>query len=129
MQSLSVFLLLISAVILIIGAAGIINSTLVSVMERTEEIGVRRALGATRRHIIIQFLFETLFTGLIAGLIGSALGIISVLAVSIVNQWTPFISPTLLFEGTGIGAAVGLISGVYPSYRASRVNPIVALTR
>jgi putative ABC transport system permease protein len=129
MQSLSVFLLLISGVILIIGAAGIINSTLVSVMERTEEIGIRRALGATRRHIIIQFLFETLFTGLIAGLIGSSLGIITVLIISISNQWTPFISPTLLFEGTGIGAAVGLISGIYPSYRASRVNPIVALTR
>ncbi|MDR3127950.1 MAG: ABC transporter permease [Bifidobacteriaceae bacterium] len=129
MQSLSLFLFLISSIILIIGAASIINSTLVSVMERTEEIGIRRALGATRKHIIWQFLFETLFIGIIAGLIGSSVGIIAVLIISILNQWTPFISPWLLFEGTTLGAVVGLVSGLYPSFRASRVNPIVALTR
>lgn len=119
--------LVLGGVSLLIGALGIANVTLVSVLERTPEIGLRRALGAARRHIAAQFLVESTATGLLGGLIGSSIGILIVVAVSANRDWTPVLHPWLPFAACGLGGLIGLLAGTYPSWRASRIEPIMAL--
>jgi putative ABC transport system permease protein len=113
--------------ILAVGAVGIANITLVSVIERTPEIGLRRALGASQRHIARQFLTESALTGLIGGSIGATLGTLIVLAVAWGQQWTPVLPPTLPITATLLGAAIGLLAGWLPARRAARLQPIDAL--
>lgn len=124
---LNVLFLLLGGVSLLVGAIGIANVTLVSVMERTGEIGLRRALGASRRHIALQFLAESTAMGLIGGIVGASVGTLVVVAVSAVQQWTPVLDPAVPFAAPLIGALVGLGSGTYPSLRASRMEPVEAL--
>lgn len=112
---------------LLVGALGIANVTLVSVLERTPEIGLRRALGAARRHIANQFLLESTATGLLGGIIGAALGVLVIVAVSASRDWTPVLDSWLPPAAVGIGALIGLIAGTYPAWRAARIEPITAL--
>ena len=115
------------AVSLLVGGLGIANVTLVSVLERTPEIGLRRALGAARRHIAAQFLLESTVTGLIGGIIGASVGVLTIVAVSAVRDWTPVLEGYLPFAAVGLGAVIGLIAGTYPALRAAQTEPITAL--
>jgi len=112
---------------LLVGAIGIANVTLVSVIERTGEIGLRRALGATRRHIAVQFLLESAAMGFIGGVIGASIGTLVVVAVAGYQSWTPVLDPLVPFAAPLLGGLVGLISGSYPALRAAGMEPVDAL--
>ncbi len=118
---------LLGLISLVVGAIGIANVTLVTVMERTGEIGLRRALGAGRRHIAMQILGESAAMGFIGGVIGASAGIIVVVVVSAHRHWTPVLDPWLPIAAPPAGVVVGLIAGLYPSIRAARMEPVAAL--
>lgn len=127
------FLAAVAAISLIVGGIGIMNIMLVSVTERTREIGLRKALGATNKNILSQFLIEAVILTGLGGVIGIALGT----AVSFVASFllTHFLNLAWLFSfplsaallGIGVAAIVGLVFGIYPAYRASRLSPTEAL--
>jgi ABC-type antimicrobial peptide transport system permease subunit len=119
--------LLLGLISLVVGAIGIANVTLVTVMERTGEIGLRRALGARRWHIGGQILCESAAMGMVGGIVGASLGIVTVVAVSANRGWTPLLDPWLPFLAPPVGALVGLIAGAYPALRAARLEPVEAL--
>jgi putative ABC transport system permease protein len=112
---------------LIVGAIGIANVTLVTVMERVGEIGLRRALGASRRQVAGQFLAESTTIGLLGGIVGAALGVVVVVSVAAAKQWTPVLDFRLALGAPVAGALVGLLAGLYPSLRAARMEPADAL--
>lgn len=118
--------LLLGGLSLIVGAIGIANITLVSVIERVAEIGLRRAIGATREHIAVQFLLESASMGLIGGILGASLGVLIVVAVSAYQGWTPVLDPEAPFLAPLVGGGIGLISGTYPALRAARLEPVEA---
>ncbi|MDT9691464.1 ABC transporter permease [Streptomyces sp. P9(2023)] len=121
--------LLLAAICLFIGAVGIANTTLVAVLERTSEIGLRRALGARGRHITTQFLTESAALGALGGLVGTSLGTMTVVGVAIARGWTPVIHSMTVTTAPAIGLATGLLAGLYPAWRASRIAPVEALRR
>ena len=123
----NIVFLILGAIALLGGGLGIANVTTLSVLERVGEIGLRRAVGATRRQIAGQFMTESIIIGLLGGLIGSAVGVLAVIVVSVVLQWTPIIDPLLATGSSVLGAVVGLLAGAQPALRASRVEPIAAL--
>ncbi|MFI9383513.1 ABC transporter permease [Kutzneria sp. NPDC052558] len=112
---------------LVVGAIGIANVTLVTMMERIGEIGLRRSLGARRRHIAAQFLLESGAVGLIGGVIGNSAGIVAVVVISVLNGWTPVLDLSLAVGAPVAGAIVGLVAGLYPALRAARMEPVDAL--
>lgn len=122
----AIFLAL-GAVALLVGGLGIANVTLLSVMERVGEIGLRRALGATRRQIAGQFIVESVTIGLIGGLIGAALGVFVVVGVSIIQQWTPILDLRIAFGSALLGGVIGLLAGAYPALKAAALEPVAAL--
>jgi putative ABC transport system permease protein len=125
---LTAFLGLIAAVSLLVGGIGIMNIMLVSVTERTREIGLRKAVGARRRDILGQFLIEAVVLSLVGGVIGIALGAGGTFVVSLaVQDLKMYTSPTTILLATGFSAGVGLFFGIYPAMRAARLNPIDAL--
>jgi|SRR5580658_5078408 putative ABC transport system permease protein len=124
----SLFLLL-AAVSVAVGMLGIANMTLVAVIERTPEIGLRRALGARPRHIASQILAESGTVGLIGALVGASLGILTVLAVALVRHWTAVLDPVTVFPAPGAGLVTGLLAGIYPALRAATIEPAAALRR
>ncbi|KAB2588250.1 ABC transporter permease [Streptomyces arboris] len=121
--------ILLAGICLVIGAVGIANTTLVAVLERTGEIGLRRALGARGRHITLQFLAESGGLGALGGLVGTSLGTVTVVAMAYVRDWTPVIHPATVVAAPAIGLATGLLAGLYPAWRASRIQPAEALRR
>lgn len=122
----TIFLAL-GGVALLIGGVGIANVTLLSVMERSGEIGLRRALGATRRDIAAQFMLESVVIGLLGGLVGAALGVSTVVAVSAAQDWTPLLDLPVVGAAALAGGVIGLAAGVYPALKAASVEPITAL--
>lgn len=122
----SLFLLL-GGLSVLVGAIGIANVTLVSVLERVGEIGLRRSLGAARRHIAAQFLAESTTLGLVGGILGASLGTVVVVVVSASRSWTPVLEPWVPFAAPLLGGGTGLIAGLYPSIRAASLEPAEAL--
>jgi ABC-type lipoprotein release transport system permease subunit len=126
-NDLQALFLLLGGVSLLVGALGIANVTLVSVLERVGEIGLRRALGAARRHIAAQFLIESTVMGLLGGIIGTSLGTLVVVGVAASRTWTPVLEPWVPLIAPLIGGLIGLLSGTYPSLRAAAMEPVEAL--
>jgi len=117
----------IAGISLLVGGIGIMNVMLASVTERTREIGIRRALGAKRRHIITQFLVETVVLSVGGGLLGIVLGISIPLLVEHFADMPTIVTPGAPLLAFGISAAVGIIFGLYPAWRAAHMDPVEAL--
>lgn len=120
--------LLASLIALVSGAVSIGNATTAATLQRTAEIGLRRALGASRIHIFRQLMGETIALGTLGGVIGTVLGIGVVVGVALMNNWTPLLDPMILLLSVFSGAATGLVAGIAPAIRATRVSPATALT-
>jgi putative ABC transport system permease protein len=123
----NVVFLILGGIVLLAGGLGIANVTMLTVMERTPEIGLRRALGSTGRQIAGQFVVESVVIGLLGGLIGASIGVIAVVGVSLAQQWTPIVDPLVAIGGALLGAVVGLVAGGIPARRAARIEPVSAL--
>jgi putative ABC transport system permease protein len=117
----------IAAVSLLVGGIGIMNIMLVSVTERTREIGIRKALGATRRSILLQFLIEAVVLCLLGGLIGVLLGGGGAILANKLASWNAQVSLASVALAFIFSALVGIIFGVWPARRAAKLDPIVAL--
>jgi putative ABC transport system permease protein len=119
--------LILALISLLIGAVGIANTTLVAVLERTGEIGLRRAVGARPRHIGAQFLTESTVLGTLGGLIGTCIGVGTVVIFAATKNWTAVLNPAYTLPAPLIGSVVGLLAGTYPALRAARTSPLAAL--
>jgi putative ABC transport system permease protein len=117
----------IAAISLVVGGIGIMNIMLVSVAERTREIGIRKAVGASNQNILSQFLVESVFLALIGGIIGILFGLILAWLISVVSPLKASVSFWMILLGFGFSAAVGIFFGIYPARRAASLNPIEAL--
>ncbi len=117
----------IAGIALLVGGIGIMNIMLANILERTREIGIRRAIGARRRDIMLQFLMEALTISLSGGILGIVFGFGASRLVAIYADWTTVVTSTSIIMSFGVSASVGLIFGIYPAITASRLNPIDAL--
>lgn len=117
----------ISFVALLIGGIGVMNIMLVSVTERTKEIGLRKAVGATRFNILSQFLIEAVWLTAIGGLLGLATGEVGALLINKYSPLPAYVPPWAIAVGVGISAAVGIIFGLWPAWKAARLDPIESL--
>lgn len=120
---------MLAAITLVVGMVGIANTSLVAVLERVPEIGLRRALGAQRTSIIRQFLAESVLVGAVGGLIGSLLGMMLVVGLAVSRQWTPALPQLVILCACPGGALVGAVAGYLPARRAGRTDPATALRR
>jgi putative ABC transport system permease protein len=110
-----------------VGGIGIMNIMLVSVTERTREIGLRMAVGATRRNIMLQFLVESVVLCLLGGAIGIIVGAGSAVALSLIARWNVLVSPGAVALAWTFSALVGVTFGLWPARRAARMDPVIAL--
>ncbi len=117
----------IASISLVVGGIGIMNIMLASVLERTREIGIRRATGATRRDILGQFLLEAIILSFAGGMIGIVLGFVLTKAIAAYADWRTIVSMQAIMLSFGVSVVVGIIFGVYPARRAARMDPIDAL--
>jgi putative ABC transport system permease protein len=131
-SALSLFLTAMAGVSLVVGGIGILNIMLVTVAERTREIGLRKAVGATNKAVLRQFLYESSTLTLMGGLVGIVSGIIISYLISLLMHqlgydWAFVISLTSVIMALGVSVLTGVIFGLYPAYKASKLNPIEAL--
>ncbi len=126
-RAMSLLLMAVASISLIVGGIGIMNIMLVSVTERTREIGLRMAVGATSGDILSQFLIESIALSLIGGLLGVLLGVGGSFALSAYSQWKAIIDPQSVLLAFSFSAAVGIFFGFYPAHKASLLDPIEAL--
>ena len=126
-QSFTLLLAGIAAVSLLVGGIGIMNIMLVSVTERTHEIGIRKALGATRQNVMLQFLVEAVVLSLMGGAVGALLGLGGAEIMRLSAHWNATVSPASIIMAFVFSAAVGIIFGVWPAKRAAQLDPIAAL--
>ncbi len=126
-QSLTILLVGVAAVSLIVGGIGIMNIMLVSVTERTREIGIRIAIGARQSDVLSQFLIEAFVLSALGGIVGLIIGPIGAFALATLNGYPLVIDPLAVLIAFGVSALVGIIFGFYPAYRAAHLDPIVAL--
>ncbi len=117
----------IAVISLLVGGIGIMNIMLVSVTERTREIGVRKAIGAKRKNILAQFMLEAVFLSIVGGLLGVVFGIVGSNAVGEINKWKIVLDPGTILLSFSFSAIVGVFFGFYPALKASKLNPIDAL--
>lgn len=117
----------IASISLIVGGIGIMNIMLASVIERTKEIGIRMATGATRRDIILQFLAEATMISVTGGLIGIILGIVMAKIIMQLTDILTIVSPASIFISFGVSAAVGILFGYMPARKAASQNPVESL--
>ena len=123
----TVFLSAIAAISLFVGGIGIMNIMLVSVTERTKEIGLKKALGAQRSNILLQFIMEALVLTLVGGAIGIVIGLLGAFGISLVGGWDFVIDFGAVALAVGVSTAFGLVFGFYPAWKASKLDPIDAL--
>jgi macrolide transport system ATP-binding/permease protein len=123
----SALLAVIAAISLLVGGIGIMNIMLVSVTERTREIGLRKAIGARRGDILSQFLIESLIVSTVGGLAGVCLGGTVSLGISLLAGWSTSISALSVFLALFFSGGIGLVFGIWPARKAARLSPIVAL--
>ncbi len=126
-SALTLFLGAIAGISLVVGGIGIMNIMLVSVTERTREIGLRKAIGAKRKDILLQFLLEAIVMTVIGGIIGVILGYLGSFAIAKVGNWSPTVPFYGILLAVGFSALFGLGFGIYPANKASKLNPIEAL--
>jgi putative ABC transport system permease protein len=126
-ETLTIMMFSVASISLLVGGIGIMNILLVSVTERTREIGIRMAIGAKRRHILIQFLAEAITLSMVGGLLGVFFGILGAQITTMVAGWPTIISFDTIAVAFLFSLAVGLIFGLYPANKAARLNPIDAL--
>ena len=124
---LAILLAAVASISLLVGGIGIMNILLVSVTERTREIGIRMAIGARRIHVLLQFLVEAVLLSGIGGLAGIIAGVTLSEVISLAAGWPTLLSPAAILGGFAFSAAVGVFFGFYPARRAARLNPIEAL--
>jgi putative ABC transport system permease protein len=127
MRVMRILVSLIASISLVVGGIGIMNIMLVSVTERTREIGIRMAVGATPRDVLVQFLIEAVVLALLGGILGIVLGMAGAVAVAHFIGWPVHIDPFMVLLAFGVSAAVGIFFGYYPALKASRLDPIDAL--
>ncbi|MEU7074557.1 ABC transporter permease [Streptomyces narbonensis] len=126
-EGLTTLMLGLGAVALLVGGVGVANTMVISVLERRQEIGLRRSLGATRSAIRLQFLTESLLLSALGGATGALLGAAATYAFARVQGWTAVVPPWSLAGGLAATLLIGVIAGLYPAIRASRLHPTVAL--
>jgi putative ABC transport system permease protein len=117
----------IASISLVVGGIGIMNIMLVSVRERTREIGIRKAVGARGSDILLQFLVEALVLSLLGGLIGIVLGVVASAVIAAIAGWGFSFSPLTVVVAVGFSLIVGVVFGVWPARQAARLDPITAL--
>jgi putative ABC transport system permease protein len=126
-QTFSLLLAAMATVSLIVGGIGIMNVMMVSVTERTREIGVRLAVGAKQRDIVSQFLLESILISASGGLVGIVLGILAIPLAAALNQGVALLLPGSIPLAFGVAVLIGIVFGLYPAIRAARLDPIEAL--
>ncbi len=124
---LTIMLAAIAAISLVVGGSGTINSMLVSVTERTQEIGLRKAIGASQQDILVQFIIEAVILAAAGGVLGTAIGVGGVMLVSAISPLQASVSPIAIAVATGVSGGIGLFFGVVPARQAAKLDPIVAL--
>jgi putative ABC transport system permease protein len=123
----TILLTVIASISLVVGGIGIMNIMLVSVAERTREIGLRMAVGARGRDMLFQFLAESMMLSAVGGIIGVGLGALAAQTIAGANHWPVLVSARSIAIALVFSAGVGIFFGFYPAWRASRLNPIESL--
>ena len=123
----TMFISFVAAISLLVGGIGVMNIMLVSVTERTREIGIRKALGARTHSILLQFLAEAGIITLLGGIIGIILGVLGAMGICSIANMTPAISVGTIMVASVFSCGIGIFFGIYPARKAARLSPIEAL--